>query len=382
VQTTPYDHGGQHVRRLIGSTLLATLALATPASAEVAHTVQPGETLWSIAAANNLTTRTVAAYNGLSEDAQVVLGSTIRVPSTTEGYAALQNAGLVAAPAASAPAASGGGGGYTVQPGDTLSGVAAANGISVADLAAANGLDPSGFLIAGTSLAIPGGDGGSAPAAAPAPAASAAPAVQGGYTVRPGDTLSGLAADAGVSPAAMAAMNGLDPDGVLVAGTVIKLPGGAPAPERAAEPAPAPVVPAADPVPTATHVGAGDIQSVAAQHGVSPSLAAAIAWQESGFNNAMVSSANARGVMQVMPGTWDYVQQNLAQRQLDPNSATDNVHAGVMYLKRLLDETGGDESTAIAGYYQGLQSVRDRGMYDDTQQYVNNVQALRSRFGG
>jgi soluble lytic murein transglycosylase-like protein len=86
--------------------------------------------------------------------------------------------------------------------------------------------------------------------------------------------------------------------------------------------------------------------------------------------------------MQVMPGTWDYVQRNLASRQLDPASATDNVHAGVLYLKRLLDETGGDESTAIAGYYQGLQSVRDRGFYDDTSRYVENVQALRSRFGG
>ena len=74
-------------------TLSLPLALAAPASAEVAHTVQPGETLWSIAAANNLTTRTVAAYNGLSEDAQVVLGSTIRVPTTVEGYAALQGAG-------------------------------------------------------------------------------------------------------------------------------------------------------------------------------------------------------------------------------------------------------------------------------------------------
>ena len=57
------------------------------------HTVQPGETLWSIAAANNLTTRTVAAFNGLSENAQVVLGSTIQVPTTVEGYAALQKAG-------------------------------------------------------------------------------------------------------------------------------------------------------------------------------------------------------------------------------------------------------------------------------------------------
>jgi N-acetylmuramoyl-L-alanine amidase len=372
------------VRRLIGSILLAMLALAAPASAEVAHTVAPGETLWSIAAANNLTTRSVAAYNGLSEDAQVVLGSTIRIPSTVEGYAALQNAGLVAAaPQGAAPGGSGGGGGgYTVRPGDTLTGVAAAAGVAVADLAAANGLDPNALLIAGTSMALPGG-GSAAPApASPAAEPGAAPEVRGGYTVRPGDTLSGLAAGAGVSAADMAAMNGLDPDAPLIAGTVIKLPGGAPAPPRADEPAPAPVVPAADPVPTQAHVGAADIQSVAAEHGVSPSLASAIAWQESGFNNAMVSSANARGVMQVMPGTWDYVQQNLAQRQLDPNSATDNVHAGVLYLKRLLDESGGDESSAIAGYYQGLASVRERGMYDDTQRYVQNVQALRSRFGG
>ena len=232
--------------------------------------------------------------------------------------------------------------------------------------------------MAGTTLTLAGG-------AAAAPAAggsSSAPPAQGAYTVRPGDTLSGLAAGAGVSMADMAAMNGLDPEGVLVEGTVLKLPSGAPAPARASEPAPAPVVPQADPAPTPATVGAADVQSVAAQYGVSPSLAAAIAWQESGFNNAMVSSANARGVMQVMPGTWDYVQQNLAQRSLDPNSATDNVHAGVMYLKRLLDETGGDEGTAIAGYYQGLQSVRDRGLYDDTEQYVDNVQALRSRFGG
>src|SRR5215218_4168512 len=233
------------------------------AAADVAHTVAPGETLWSIAAANNLTTRTLAAHNGLSEDAQVVLGSTIRVPSTTEGYAALQAAGLVAAPTQAAPAASGG---HTVQPGDTLSGVAAANGVSIADLAAANGLDPSGFLIAGTSLTLPGGGG-----AAPAAPASSAPAVQGGYTVRPGDTLSGLAAGAGTTTEAMAAMNGLDPNGVLVAGTVIKLPSGAPTPARAAEPAPAPVVPAADPEPTPAFVGAGDIQLVAAQYGVSPS---------------------------------------------------------------------------------------------------------------
>src|SRR5215208_3700688 len=99
------DHGGlRNVRpRRLLLFCLAVLIPAAPASAAVPHTVQPGETLWSIASANNLTTRTVAAYNGLSEDAQVVLGSTLMVPSVTEGYAALQDAGLATATPASAP---------------------------------------------------------------------------------------------------------------------------------------------------------------------------------------------------------------------------------------------------------------------------------------
>jgi len=300
---------------------IATLAPSTAAAA-APHVVRPGETLWSIAAANNLTTRTVAAYNGLSEGSQVVLGSTIQIPTTVEGYAALQKAGLVAA----APAQ----------------------------------------------------------AAAPAAPAAAAPAPQGAYTVRQGDTLSALAAGARVPVSAMAAMNGLNPNGVLLAGTVIKLPAGAPAPARAAQPAPAAtVVPQAGPEPTPTRVGAGTIQSAAAANGVPASLAAAIGWQESGFNNAMVSGANARGVMQITPGTWDFVQANLAGgRRLDPSSATDNVSAGVLYLKHLLQQTGGDESTAIACYYQGCGSVQSRGLFDDTKQYVANVQALRARFGG
>ncbi len=313
-------------RSLLAVTPFLLLAAAAPANAAVPHTVQPGETLWSIAAANNLTTRTVAAFNGLPETANVVLGSTIKVPTTVEGASALQAAGVQlagAAPQAAAP-----------------------------------------------------------PATASAPS-QGAPAVLGSYVVRAGDTLSGLAANAGVATQQMAAANGLDPSQPLLTGTVLKLPAGAPTPPRASEPLPAKrVLPAAGPEPTPTRLGAGDIQSVAAQHGVPPSLAAAIAWQESGFNNGMVSSANARGVMQVMPGTWNYVEQNLAGRKLDTNSATDNVHAGVLYLKHLLDETGGDESAAIAGYYQGLGAVRSRGLFDDTKQYVANVQALRSRFGG
>src|SRR5688572_2480060 len=96
--------GGLALRLTPLFAVLFALLFAAPASAAVPHVVQPGETLWSIAAANNLTTRTVAAYNGLSENSQVVLGSTIMVPTTVEGYAALQSAGLVPADPAQATA--------------------------------------------------------------------------------------------------------------------------------------------------------------------------------------------------------------------------------------------------------------------------------------
>jgi LAS superfamily LD-carboxypeptidase LdcB len=84
------------VRRWGAGVLLGTvLVLAQPASlaaASVPHVIQPGETLWSVAAANNLTTGTVAAFNGLPEDAQVVVGQTINVPTVEEGAVPLATA--------------------------------------------------------------------------------------------------------------------------------------------------------------------------------------------------------------------------------------------------------------------------------------------------
>jgi N-acetylmuramoyl-L-alanine amidase len=298
------------MRRLLS---LLVLLAPTTAQAAVVHTVTPGETLWQLAAMNNMTTRSFAAANGLSPDAHIVAGTTIQIPSIAEAASA-----LAAAPAATAVAPT-----------------------------------------------------------------STAPPVMGGYTVRPGDSLSAIAVTARVPMSAIAAMNGLDPSGVLLSGTILKLPTGSPAPAGAAEPAPATTrVPQAAPYAAPGRVSAADIANVATRNGVPASLASAIAWQESGFNNAMVSGANARGVMQVMPGTWDWVQANLARRRLDPNSAIDNVGAGVLYLGHLLQETGGDPALAAAGYYQGIGSVRAIGMLPETRRYVANVMALRGRFGG
>jgi LysM repeat protein len=362
--------------RYFGFALITALVLAAPASAGVPHVVQPGESLWSIAAANNFTTRSLAAANGLSEDSQVVLGSTIQIPSISEASSALASAGITTQQTPTTSTSVAPAGDYAVQPGDTLSGIAAAHGVSLSALAAANGVSADSFAIAGTTLKIPS-------ASATGTSTSSGPPPLGGYTVRPGDSLAGIAATAGVSMQQLAWMNGLDPDKYLLTGTVLKLPTGAPAPSSSAPAPTATVVPQAAPNPTNEFVSHSQIAQIAAEHGVPASMASAIAYQESGFNNAMVSSANARGVMQIMPGTWDWVNKTLAgTNPLNPNSAMDNVRGGVLYLRQLLNDFGGDQNSAIAAYYQGEGAVKSRGLYPETQQYVNSVNALRTRFGG
>jgi N-acetylmuramoyl-L-alanine amidase len=262
----------------------------------------------------------------------------------------------------------------TIETGESLWAIAGANGISVADLAAANGLARDAHIIEGTEIVIP------AVGEAAAPGASGPPAL-GSYAVRAGDTLTSIAERSGVAMGAVAAMNGVDPAGPLLIGTVLKLPTGAslessaPLPEHQ-------IVPDAAPYPTSESVSAETIGQVAAEHGVPASLAAAIAWQESGFSNSVVSSANARGVMQILPGTWSWIAGNLAVGELDANSAIDNVRAGVLFLRQLLRDTGWNIRDTVASYYQGLGSVRSMGVLPQTEQYVDDVLALQARFGG
>src|SRR3954447_3423472 len=132
--------------------------LATPAHAAVPHVVGPGETLWSIAAASNFTTRALAVYNGLGVDSQVVLGSTIQIPSVPEAAARLATA--PAAPGGAAPApgpppappAPPPMGAYTVRLGDTLSALALRSRVSLGAIAAMNGLDPHRVPLPGTGV--------------------------------------------------------------------------------------------------------------------------------------------------------------------------------------------------------------------------------------
>ena len=298
-----------------------------------------------------------------------------------------------------------------VAPGESLSSIAAADGLTLDQLASANGLSSDAQLQAGSNLTIPPqtapvvpittstaggqvtgqaeGDGDADSDDPGTGLATAAPttSTSGGYVVQAGDTLSAIAARAGTTVAELAAANGLDPNGPLLAGTVLQVSGAASAlPSASSQPvgAAAEGSPAGGPYPTVETVTPAQVGSIAAASGVPPSLANAIAYQESGFNNNEVSSADARGVMQITPGTWSWIEQALVPGgpPLGPASALDNVRAGVLLLRSLLNSSGGNPALAAAGYYQGWPSVRQNGLLPSTQQYVNDVMALTPRFGG
>ena len=113
-------------------------------------------------------------------------------------------------------------------------------------------------------------------------------------------------------------------------------------------------------------------------YGVDPSLVRALAWMESGFQPGLVSSSGARGVMQVLPSTRDYVETVLLGKRV-PNSVSGNIQIGVVYLRQVLREFHGNEERALAGWYQGPSSVKRHGQFRGTRQFVANVLALRDR---
>ncbi len=87
------------------ATLAVAGALVAPAGASVTHTIQPGETLYGIAAANGLTTDSLASWNGVSSDYLVIAGNTLSVPTPEEtGVTAATTSATATTSTATAPA--------------------------------------------------------------------------------------------------------------------------------------------------------------------------------------------------------------------------------------------------------------------------------------
>jgi LysM repeat protein len=184
------------------------------------------------------------------------------------------------------------------------------------------------------------------------------------YVVRPGDSLTAIARLHKTTLSTIVHLNKLNPAKPLLIGTHLRLPAAVAAP---------------------TAVSASDASAVrasldvwAGHYGIDPKLARALAWMESGFNNGVVSSAGAQGVLQLLPSTWDYVETVLIGHRVQ-HDADGNVEVGLAYLRHLLDAFGGDERLALAAWYQGERSVKARGPIAVSETFVANVLALRQR---
>lgn len=160
--------------RTLGAPALATVP------APVSYTVQPGDTVWAIARAHGLDTATVLSANGLDGRSIIRPGQVLSlVPSPPAAGTSPAPASPVPASPAPAPMV----GTHEVRPGDTVSAIASANGVSTDAVLAANGLTRSSIIYPGETLQIPAAGSG----AAAGSVASAGPATAPGLDAEQSD---------------------------------------------------------------------------------------------------------------------------------------------------------------------------------------------------
>lgn len=119
------------------------------------------------------------------------------------------------------------------------------------------------------------------------------------------------------------------------------------------------------------------VAASARAHGIDPAFVLAVAKTESHFNQEALSPKGARGVMQLMPGT-------AARYGARAHSLTENIDAGVRYLRDLSVLFGGDPTLVAAGYNAGENAVIKYGNrvppYSETRNYVRKVARARGRY--
>ncbi|MGX5699945.1 LysM peptidoglycan-binding domain-containing protein [Acinetobacter kookii] len=163
------------------------------------HVVKPGETLSNIAKKYHLQLDYLAALNGLTRNSTVRIGQRLKIDGDLPKLDV-----KVDEPIAKAVKSSNNTDGYTVKSGESLNAIASRTGVSVAELAAMNGLSPRSGLRVGQQIVIP------------------KTVVE--YKVKRGDTLIGLANRYGLESSKLAEMNEMQPNKQLRIGDVIKVP--------------------------------------------------------------------------------------------------------------------------------------------------------------
>jgi len=126
------------------------------------------------------------------------------------------------------------------------------------------------------------------------------------------------------------------------------------------------------------------INQTAAQHRLNPALVAAIVMAESDFDAHARSARGAYGLMQVMPATWREIGRGrgcappIAHLTSPPcmEDPAANLEVGADYLRRLVDQFGGNTVLAVAAYNAGAgEVIQHRGVppFPETSRYLRQV---------
>lgn len=276
-----------------------------------------------------------------------------------------------------------------VKGGDTLTGISKRQGVAISDIVALNGLADANRIYVGQRLRMVAPTPAPAAGSPPGPAAPAPTAAAHVHTVARGESLWTIARRYGVSVSAIVGANAIANPSRIYGGQQLTIPGGAPATPVAAPAAPASAAPAAPAMPAsmAARVAARDavrqlIVTEAQRFGVPPALALAVAWQESGWRQQVVSSAGAVGIMQLMPATAAWVGEAMLGTPVDIHDPTHNARAGVRLLAHYLQRYDGDRDLVLAAYYQGQYATDRHGIYAVTRPYIASIRVLEVLFGG
>jgi predicted chitinase/LysM repeat protein len=172
------------------------------------YSIRSGDTLSGIAGRFNTSAQALAAANNIANPNLIYAGQQLTIPDVFEAKA----------PAPAVDIAPTQGPQYTVQPGDSLSGIASRFNTSVASLASLNQIQNPNLIYPGQQLQVP-----QTQPAAPAPNTSPSQ-----YTVQSGDSLSSIAARFQTSVSQLVLANGISNANLIYVGQQLNVPRGAP----------------------------------------------------------------------------------------------------------------------------------------------------------
>lgn len=202
---------GVHRPARVGRVRTGLVVLGLVAAGGAAYTVRSGDTLSELAQRHGVSVDSLVAENSISNPNHIVVGQTLTIPG---------QAGEGAAPSSSTTSSSGGGEAAThvVQSGESLAAIAKRYGLSVQQLAAANGITDVNTVWAGSLLRV-------AAEPPPAPGTGGGGGQAGTHTVAPGESLSTIAGRHGTTIAALVDANDLADANRIIAGQTLTVPG-------------------------------------------------------------------------------------------------------------------------------------------------------------